>query len=102
MEKTSKVKFPSIETVAAAQRQSNASLDYPEMQPDPGEDEVSFDVRLLVWPDGEWTLHTGDSQYDQDHRGFWGASSLPGAGKRFNSVELARDLVSQARDMEAQ
>lgn len=39
------------------------------------------DVRLQV-VDGTWYLHSGDASYDQDHRGFWGAGSLPGKAER--------------------
>lgn len=42
-----------------------------------------------------------DSSYDLDHRGFWGASSVPGSGARFSSRDVARDLIDQARDMKA-
>jgi hypothetical protein len=44
--------------------------------PDPEDEESAYlDVRLQVWENGSWTLHTGDSQYDQDGRGFWGCGS---------------------------
>jgi hypothetical protein len=33
------------------------------------------DVRLRVYK-GNWYLYSGDSSYDQDHRGFWGSSTL--------------------------
>lgn len=83
-------KFPSIANVARALRDVNNFAD----------DEC--DVRLQVWEDGEWRVRFGDAQYDQDHRGFWGASSVPGGRKRFNSVDVARDLLDQAREHAAQ
>ena len=59
------------------------------------------DVRLQVVPDEGWALHTGISDYDQDHRGHWGADSLRVYGRQ-NLRELARDLIRQARDDAAQ
>lgn len=62
-------------------------------------DSVDFagvDVRLQVHEDGGFSIHTGSSDYDQDHRGFWGASSL--SYDRQNLTELAKELISQAED----
>lgn len=56
------------------------------------------DVRLQVCHGG-WQLHVGPSDYDQDHRGVWGASTLPQAGMR---RVVARDLIEQCKEMEAQ
>jgi len=43
----------------------------------------------------------GDSSYDQDHSGFWGAGSVPGGKRRFNSTRLAEELIDQAREQHA-
>jgi hypothetical protein len=87
------MRFPSIAAVAAELRGINANV------------EGECDVRLQVWPDGEWIVRSGDSSYDQDHRGFWGASSVPGVNRgrasRFDSRSVARDLIEQARDQHA-
>lgn len=56
------------------------------------------DIRLQV-VDGGWATHTGDSSYDQDHRGFWGASCID---RTTNCRDLARDLIEQARDHRVQ
>lgn len=86
------IKFPSIETVSAELRAINANV------------EGECDVRLQVYPDGQWAVRSGLSDYDQDHRGFWGASTVPGVGgrrnrpQRFNSTDMARDLIAQAKD----
>ena len=56
------------------------------------------DIRLQVRESG-WCTHTGDPCYDQDHRGFWGASSID---RTTNCRELARDLIDQAREDQAQ
>ena len=88
--------FPSISAVAAELRDLNANV------------EGECDVRLQV-REGEplsWRLNWGPSDYDQDHRGAWGASSIPGVNKgrvgRFNSFETAKDLIDQAKEMAAQ
>ena len=61
----------------------------------------SCDVRLQVYAGGGgWDLHSGDSSYDQDHRGYWGSSSV--TGHRFNSTDTARDLIEQCKEMHAQ
>lgn len=83
------MKIPSIRDVAHDLRLIN-------------KEEFSYiDVRLQVTPDG-WYIHSGDASYDQDHRGFWGSSSVPGSGRRFNSEDVARDLISQIREDLAQ
>lgn len=87
------MRFPSIEAVAEALRDVNANV------------EGECDVRLQVYEDGQWAIRYGLSDYDSDHRGFWGASSIPGAVKgrarRFDSREIARELIEQAREMRA-
>lgn len=54
------------------------------------------DVRLQVHA-GSWSFHTGDSCYDQDHRGAWGAGFCPLGVTRKEAREIARDLIDQAR-----
>ncbi len=94
------MRFPSIVDVAAYLRGIDTT--HPETWSLP-EDERWIDVRLQVWPDGTWAIHTGDSSYDQDHRGYWGASSLPMFGTgRFNARDTARELIDQAKDQQAQ
>lgn len=83
--------FPTIKDLArclAATKRANFPCD----------DWDSIDVRLQVSEDG-WSIHTGDSSYDQDHRGFWGASSMD---ERTNCYDLAKDLIDQAREHQAQ
>lgn len=66
-----------------------------------GCDEPSGDCRLQVQSDG-WSFHTGDSQYDQDHRGYWGASSVSPKCTRKEARVIARDLIEQAKDHAAE
>ena len=51
-----------------------------------------IDVRLQVYEDGMWSIHLGPSDYDSDHRGFWGASSI---SPKTNCKELAKELIEQ-------
>lgn len=83
------MKFPSIRDVAHDLRVINKDV------------ESECDVRLQVYPDGEWAIRYGLSDYDQDHRGYWGASSVPGSGKRFDSMFVAQDLLDQAQEHHA-
>jgi hypothetical protein len=81
-----KTKFPSIKDVANDLRLANKQV------------EGSCDVRLQVSESGSWEIRVGDASYDLDHRGYWGASGVPGDGHRFNSIETARELLDQAKD----
>lgn len=58
-----------------------------------------IDVRVRVH-NGRWYVHTGLSDYDQDHRGFIGADSYPRFGKwsAKDARETARRLISEIRD----
>ena len=60
-----------------------------------GEGNVGEDVRLQV-VDGSWELHTGDSSYDQDHRGRWGASWVRAGASMAECRGIARDLIDEA------
>lgn len=87
------MRFPSIRNVALVLARLNREIE--------ASDE-GCDVRLQVYPDGTWNVHWGPSDYDQDHRGFWGASGIPGGKRRFRSREIARDLINQAKDAYAE
>lgn len=86
------MRFPKIDDVAAELRSINKSYDA---------DEDGIDVRLQVYPDGDWAVRWGLSDYDQDHRGYWGSSSVPGSNRRFDSKDVARDLIDQAKEEHA-
>lgn len=60
------------------------------------------DVRLQVYEDGQWAVRWGDSSYDQDHRGYCGASSIEPTSTFEDLIQVAKDLISQAEDHEAQ
>ena len=97
------MRLPSIRTIrrAVAEEQRYLRRTYhPQDLISPGEEYPGTDVRLQVYPDGQWSLHTGPSDYDQDHRGFWGAAWIPqGVG---SCEDIARDLLDQVRDHMAQ
>lgn len=89
------MRFPTINDVAAELRQINKQG----LESDDADEGI--DVRLQVMPDGTWTVNWGLSDYDQDHRGYWGSSSVPGDNRRFDSKAVARDLIDQAREHKA-
>lgn len=61
-----------------------------------------LDVRLQLHDSGSWEIHEGDSQYDTDHRGSWGYSSITEDMDLSECEDVARDLVDQALEMQAQ
>lgn len=68
----------------------------------PGEDEPSIDIRLRILANGEWSYHTGDSSYDQDHRGYWGSASVGPDDSDLLCRTIAWDLIDQVAEMAAQ
>jgi hypothetical protein len=94
------MRFPSIRAVAAElvaiNRAHGALKDDGNGNLIPSED--ATDVRLQVYSDGTWAVRWGSPDFDQDHRGYWGAASVPGHKRRFRSADVARDLIRQARD----
>ena len=60
-------------------------------------EEGGMDVRLRVF-DGGWWLNAGDAQYDDDHRGYWGAATLLGDETADDLLMLAEDLLEQCAD----
>jgi hypothetical protein len=66
----------------------------------------ALDVRLQVEVTRSgnvvWSIHTGDSSYDQSHLGWWGAGSFDGSEDAAALEALAADLLSQAAERKAQ
>lgn len=62
---------------------------------DLADDEEGTDVRLRVQADGDWELKVGLSDYDTDHRGYWGASSISSDS---DVKAVAADLLDQAEE----
>jgi hypothetical protein len=65
---------------------------------DDGEGNIGTDYRLQIHDDGSWETHSGSSDYDQDHRGHWGASFVPRGCTWAQAREIAKDLIGQAAD----
>lgn len=82
-----KIKMPTVKEVAAELRAIKADRWF--------DAEGWVDVRLQVCKGGDWVVHSGDAQYDTDHTGFWGCSSL---SSRSNCRDVARDLIDQCAD----
>jgi hypothetical protein len=82
--------FPTIKQVASNLKYINSTID--------STNEDGLDIRLHVWEDESWTIHTGDSQYDTDHRGFWGSSTLMGKCNWLSIRDIARDLLDQVKE----
>jgi len=61
----------------------------------------SGDIRLQI-DDGFVTVHTGDASYDTDHSGYWGLSSVTSGASMRECRNVARDLIRQALDDEAE
>lgn len=60
-----------------------------------------LDVRLQVFPNGQWALHYGAPDYDTDHHGAWAAGTID-LGERMTARHariMARTLINQAADM---
>jgi hypothetical protein len=91
------MKFPTIAEVARDLKEIGRGLSKYGL---PEDEEGGCDVRLQVLSTGAWTVWSGDAQYDTDHRGYWGASSIPFDG-HFNATEVAKDLISQAKEAAA-
>lgn len=63
------------------------------LKPEYGDDTVYGDFRIQIYPDGQWSYHTGDSSYDQDHRGAWGSCSVKVRITRKEAHDLAVDIL---------
>jgi len=61
------------------------------------EQEGGLEFRLQVpsLESNEILIHTGDSQYDLDHSGFWGAGYLPIPGDAKTAIEDAWEEVME-------
>lgn len=56
------------------------------------------DVRLQVYEDGDWAIRYGLSDYDQDHQGYWGASSIDADTSDEALRYTAIDLIDEAEE----
>ena len=80
------VEFPSADDVATVLARIKRDID------------DVCDVRLQVYEDGAWMVRYGISDYDLDHRGFWGASSIDPDDEADTLASVAGELIDQAAD----
>ena len=57
------------------------------------EGELEFRLQIPSLELNEILIHTGDSQYDLDHSGFWGTGYLPIPGDAKTAIEDAWEEV---------
>jgi hypothetical protein len=62
---------------------------------DDDDDSDYIDVRLQVMDNGSWDVLWGDSGYDTDHRGYWGASSID---LDSDCGSIAMELIDQCKE----
>lgn len=83
--------MPTLEEVKAELERVAAFVDFDDLGQD---DDGYIDVRLRVF-EGDWEVKFGDSQYDTDHRGDWGYSSIC---KDSDLEEIAQELIDEVLD----
>lgn len=88
--------FPAVEEIAAELAFLPEDVEPEFVESD--DDTPHIDVRLQVWPDGSWAIHTGDASYDQDHRGYWGAGCVCADDDAAALLTLASDLRNEAME----
>ena len=94
------MKFPSVTNVARRLVEINQSAE-PDYTAVSNTNDACVDVRLCVDEDGSWIVRSGLVDYDQSHSAYCGASSVPGGKRRFDSREIAKDLLDQCKDQHA-
>jgi len=72
----------------------------PEDYTEVGSDDPSIDIRLQ-WHDDQWQVHLGSSDYDQNHKGFWGSSSVTPDTKVDELLETLIDQVEESMESSA-
>ncbi len=82
------MQFPSLKEVSQAVRAVKSHL----------EPRGECDIRLQVYEDGEWAIRWGLSDYDLDHRGYWGATYLTKSG---NCRDVAIELLDEVEEHHA-
>lgn len=83
------LQFPHVDAIAKALANVRKVID--------GE----CDVRLQVYDNGDWAIRYGSADYDQDHRGYWGASAIDTGTTDEDLRYTAIDLLDQAEEQHA-
>jgi hypothetical protein len=60
--------------------------------------QTDLDIRLQVYPTSSWAIRVGASDFDQDHFGYWGASSIDQKMSVKTLTSIARDILDQAKE----
>lgn len=96
-------KLPSVEQIADEIKALRAQLAKIGVRTADNDNEADHvELRLQVYPSGEWVLRWGSHQYDTDHRGWWGSGSLPSPEASDEQIyDTAADLLEQVSDMVA-
>ena len=82
------VKFPRICDVVSALRAVRESMD---------QGQTDMDVRLQVYRSCVWAIRIGDSGFDSDHLGYWGASAIDKKTSIKTITSVAKDLLEQVK-----
>lgn len=89
--------FPSVKEVVAELRP--IKLEANRLRKEAGEEgcpeDFYIEVRLQVWENGDWNVHSGDPSCDDDHTGFWGMDSV---GPDSDLREIARGMIEEVKD----
>lgn len=88
------MRFPSVRAIASTLKDIQRELD-------PADTE-DCDVRLQVYPNGQWAVRWGLSDYDQDHRGFWGCSSVSPTDSNLMLRVVTKQLLEQVKNAYAE
>lgn len=62
------------------------------------DDDPQIDIRLQVTEDNGYHVHYGLSDFDQDHYGAWGSSSVGKCVSMETCMAIAKDLIEQAAE----
>lgn len=62
------------------------------------DDDPQIDIRLQVTEDNGYHVHYGLSDFDQDHYGAWGSSSVGKCVSMEDAMRIAKDLIEQAAE----
>jgi len=73
-------------------------FEYPDSTED-DEDGLYLEIRLQL-VDGDWTVWSGDNQYDTDHRGAWGLGGIRPEMTEADYQMTAKAMLLEARAAE--